>query len=48
VDVSTVRQWAVRFSCGGSGSPPLVQTLMSAACRLLFITGENVKANAAD
>ena len=45
VDVSTVRQWVVRFSSGDSGSPLLVQTAFSftsTACRLLFIAGENV------
>jgi len=36
-------QWAVRFSCGnsGSGSPPLMQMFTGAACRLLFIASEN-------
>ena len=43
VDVSTGRQWAVRFSSGDSdrgAAPPLVQIFMSIACRLLFIAGE--------
>ena len=42
VDVSTVRQWVVCFSSGDSGSPLLVH-IISAACRLLFITGENAQ-----
>ena len=43
VDVSTVRQWMVCFSSGysDSGSPPLMQILMSTACKLLFIVGKN-------
>jgi len=43
VDVSTVRQWVVRFSTGDSdsGSPPLVQKFRSMACRLLFIDDKN-------
>ena len=43
VDVSTVRQWVVRFSTGDSdsGSPPLVQMFRSMACRLLFIADKN-------
>jgi len=43
VDVSTVRQWVVHLISDdhGIGLPPLVQILMSAACRLLFITGEH-------
>jgi len=38
-----VRWWVVHFSSGNSdsGSPPLVQTFMSVALRLLFITGKN-------
>ena len=45
VDVSTLRQWVVRFSSsdGVCGSPPLVQILTSAACRLLFIAGKNTQ-----
>ena len=43
VDVSTKRQGVVHFSSGNGGSPPLVQTFMSTACRLLFITGENAE-----
>jgi len=31
--------WVVHFSSGDNGSPPLVQTFMSMACRLLFISG---------
>ena len=31
------------FSNGDSGSPALVQIFMSAACRLLFIAGENAQ-----
>jgi len=43
LDVSTVRRWVVHFSSGdsNSGSPPLVQIFISAACRLLFIAGKN-------
>jgi len=41
VDVSTVRQWVVRFSSGDSGSLHLMRVFMSAACRLLFITAKN-------
>lgn len=41
MDDSTVRGWVVHFSRGDSGSPPLVQTFVRAACRLLFITAEN-------
>ena len=43
VDVSTVRRWVIRFSSGdtGSESPRLMQIFMSAAGKLLFITGEN-------
>ena len=40
VDVGMVMGWVVCFSSGDSGSPPLVQILTSAACRLLFITGK--------
>ena len=43
VDVSTVRQWVVHFSSGDSGSLHLMRVFMSAACRLLFITGENAQ-----
>ena len=45
MDVSAVRQWVVCFSSGdsNSGSPMLVQTLTSMACRLLFITGKNAQ-----
>jgi len=42
-DVSTVRQWMVRFSSGDSGSPPLVQMFMSTECRLLFTAAENAQ-----
>ena len=43
VDMITVSQRMVCFSRGNSnrGSPPLVQSFTGAACRLLFITGEN-------
>jgi len=43
VDMSTVRQRVVHFSSGdsGSGSPPLVQIVTRAACRLLLIAGKN-------
>ena len=43
VDVSTVRCWVLCFCSGDSdsGSPPLVQIVMSVACRLFFITGES-------
>ena len=42
-DVSTVRQRVVHFSSGDnkSGAPVLVQILTSAACKFLFISGEN-------
>ena len=45
VDVSAVRQWVVCFSSDNinSGSPPLVQIVTSAACRLLFIAGKNAQ-----
>ena len=45
VDVNTVRQWVVHFSTGSSdsGSPLLLQIVMSVACRLLFIAGENAE-----
>ena len=45
VDVSTVRQWVMRFSIddSNSGSPLLVQVLMSTVCRLLFITDKNAQ-----
>jgi len=33
----------VRFSSGDSKLPPLVQIVMSAACRLLFIAGDNAQ-----
>jgi len=38
VNMSTVGRWVVRFS---SGSPPLVQTFMSATCRVFFNVGKN-------
>ena len=47
MDVSTVRQWVVCFSCGNSDScsPPLVQIFTNSVhcpCSLLlFITGKN-------
>ena len=37
VDVSTERLWVVHFS---SGSPQLLQTFTSVACRLLLITSK--------
>ena len=43
VDVSTVRQWVVRFSSGDTGPPPLVQIFMSVACRLLVITRDSAQ-----
>ena len=43
VDVNIVRWRVVRFSSGDSGSPSLVQIFMSAACRHLFIAGENTQ-----
>ena len=45
VDVSTVRQWVMHFSSGDSdsGSSLLVHIVMSTACRLMFVTGENAK-----
>ena len=42
VDVSTVRKWVVHFSSGNSGSPLLVQVLISMTCRLLFISGSQL------
>ena len=44
MDVSTVWWQVLHFSSGrgDSGSPPLVQILMSMACELSFITGESV------
>ena len=43
VNVSTVRQWVVRFSSGSrdSGSPPLVQILTNTTYKALFITEKN-------
>ena len=42
MNVSTVRQSVVHFSSGdNSQSPLLVQISASAACRLLFVAGEN-------
>ena len=43
VAVSTVKQWVLHFSSGGSdsGSLQLVRIVTSAACRLLFIADEN-------
>ena len=42
VDMSTVRQWVVHLSSGGSGgSPLLVHIFTSTGCRFLFITSEN-------
>ena len=38
--VSKVRQWLVHCSSADSGSPPLKQTVISTAYRLLFIAGE--------
>jgi len=43
VGVSTVKCWVVHFSNSNSGLHLLVQILMSAACRLLFIAGENAE-----
>ena len=45
VYMSTVRWWVMCFSSGGSssGSPPLVQIVAGAACRLLFIAGESAQ-----
>jgi len=45
VDVSTVRQWVVRFSSGNSnsGSSPLVQAFTGMACRLLFNADKNAE-----
>ena len=40
VDVSTERLWVVHFSSGSSGSPQLLQTFTSVACRLLLITSK--------
>jgi len=40
-----MRQWVVHFSSGDSdgGLPPLAQTVISMACRLLFLTGQNAQ-----
>ena len=45
MDVRQGGGWVVHFSSGdsGSGSPLLVQTFTSAACRFLFITEENMQ-----
>ena len=45
VDVSTVRWWVMHSSSGDcdSRSPLLVQIVTKAACRLLFIAGENAQ-----
>ena len=42
-DMSTVRRWVLCFSRGNCGSLPLMQTVTSAACKLLFITGKNAQ-----
>ena len=41
--MSTVRLWMVHFSSDNSRALPLVQILMSTACRLLFSAGENAE-----
>ena len=45
MDVRTVRLRVVHFSIGDSNgeSPPLVQIIMRAVCRLLFIVGESAE-----
>jgi len=43
VDVNSVRQRVVHFNSGDSVSHPLVLICTSAACRLLFIGGENAQ-----
>jgi len=48
VGVSTVRWRVVCLSSGDSGSSPLVQIIMSAACRLLFIAGKKCIPNGGD
>lgn len=35
--------WVVHFNSGNSGSPLLVQIVVSMACRLLFIAGKNAQ-----
>ena len=47
LDVSSVRQWVLCFSSGesDSGSPLLVQIVMSTACVLLLIAGKKCIAN---
>ena len=49
VDVSTVKQWVMRFTSkdSNSGSLPLVQVVMSMTCRVLLITG-GIIANGGD
>lgn len=44
--VSTVRRWVLCFSRGNCGSLPVVQTVLSAAHKLLFITGKNAQGTA--
>ena len=43
VDLSTMKQWMVCCSSGHSNSesPPIVQVVLRAACRLLFLDGIN-------
>jgi len=43
VDVSTVRVIHFSSSDRDSGSSPMIKTFMTAACRLLFITGKNAQ-----
>ena len=45
MNVSTVRQWVVFFSSGdsNSGSPPLVQIIMTVECRRFFTAGKNTQ-----
>jgi len=40
-----MRQWVVHFSSGDSdgGLRPVAQTVISMACRLLFLTGQNAQ-----
>ena len=45
MNVSTVKQWIVCFSSGdsNSGSPPLVQIIMTVECRRFFTAGKNTQ-----
>ena len=43
VELNTVMWWVMHFSSDNCRSSPLLQTIVSVACRRLFITGENAQ-----